>query len=270
MVILKFYKVLQLSFILSFILSTNVIQASDYIEYIQGDYPLILEVPHDGTLKMESVSVRVKTDSTKNFNTGRDSYTSDLARLIADNIQKTTRKRPYVIIMKLSRKWIDVNREKDNAYDQPEVAEIYNDYFELLNKAKQEIIFKFKKGFLLDIHCGQSWTYDVYFGASSKNRSVKNLNEQYGKEAYTGENSIQWSLSNAGYEIPGYNDIPAKAGPVGKVVKAMTWGSEDKKLDGIEIEINLKKLLKNTETRNKLAIDLSTALQKFISAYYLH
>jgi N-formylglutamate amidohydrolase len=254
--------------IMILLIAASPVFASEYVEYVQGDCPLLIEVPHDGTLLLYSIPVRMITEESKSFSTGRDTGTAQLAKEVTRIIKTKTGKTPYLVIMKLSRKQLDVNRAPKEAYDHHDAGAVYNEYYALLEKVKAEILLKFGKGLLLDIHCSGSWKHDIYFGTSKENRSITTFITKQGKEAYTGKNSIQYQMNKAGYEVPGFGGVPAEEGPAGTIIKTLTWGSTDKRLDGIEIEIQRKKHLMKEDTIKAFAANLANAVIVFTGEYY--
>lgn len=253
--------------VLALPLSAQEIAPENFVEYIPGDIPLILEVPHDGRDAYPGVPERSNPGNEAGFNKGRDQNTSVVARNIQTAFLEKTGKKPYVVIMKLSRKWIDVNRQEVRAVEDEKVAQVYRHFYAKLKEAKAEIIARFGKGLILDIHCGSGWTYDVYFGTRGM-KAIKPLIGRAGKEAFGGEFSIQKSLSDKGYEIPGYKSIPKEQGPTGNVIQALTWTDPANKLDGIEIEINSKRHLNKADAIRKFSGDLAEAVMLFFTKYY--
>lgn len=239
-----------------------------YIEYLPGTMPLILEVPHDGIEAYPGVAERVNPKGFPAFRKGRDENTAELALKMQAFFQEKTGKKPYVVIMKLARKWVDVNREEERGVEHEKTALVHRLYYAKLQEAKNEVISRFGKGLMLNIHSSNTWQHDLYFGSGGM-RAVKPLLKRSGMNAYTGEFSIQQSLSNKGYEIPGYKNIPSEQGPTGNVNRALTWIDKDSKLDAIEIEINGKKHLETPENLAKFSEDFSEAVLVFLKKYYL-
>ena len=242
--------------------------ADKYVEYLPGTMPLILEVPHDGTESYPGVAERTNPKGFPAFRKGRDTNTAELARRMQAFFQEKTGKKPYVVIMKLARKYIDVNREEERGVENEKVAQVYRHYYVKLHEAKNDAIQRFGKGLMLNIHNSTTWQHDVYFGSGGM-KAVKPLIQRAGFNAYGGEFSIQQALADKGYEIPGYKNIPQEQGPTGNVNRALTWVDKDSKLDAIEIEINSKKHMETPENLEKFAQDFSEAVLKFVQRYYL-
>lgn len=78
-----------------------------FSELVVGTMPLVISVPHGGSMEPSNLPDRTCPDAT----TGRDLYTIELARAIEQELVKNYGVRPYLIISHLARKKIDQNRE---------------------------------------------------------------------------------------------------------------------------------------------------------------
>src|SRR4249920_501735 len=98
--------------IAAFLFSANAAayDPADKIIAKQGSMPVILTVPHDGDEALGWVSPRAKGAVVV-----RDVGTQDLAERTADLIEKKTGTRPYLVIAKFSRKYLDANRAEEEA-----------------------------------------------------------------------------------------------------------------------------------------------------------
>ena len=79
--------------------------------YLQGTMPLVISVPHGGTVNLSEIPDR----SCEGAVTVTDSYTKELALEIADHLQKFKGQSPYLVICNLIRKDVDQNRDKPEA-----------------------------------------------------------------------------------------------------------------------------------------------------------
>ena len=82
-----------------------------WVGMIEGDMPLVISVPHGGTLNLDNIPDR----SCEGAITVTDSYTRELAMEIADMMQRYHGRRPYIVFCNLIRKDIDQNREIEAA-----------------------------------------------------------------------------------------------------------------------------------------------------------
>lgn len=242
--------------------------SATYVDFNAGTLPLILAVPHDGTDALPGVPERNGAGGTKNFNTSRDTNTALFARNVAAEIERQTGKRPYVVIMKLARKWVDANRKEINAFENEQAGQVYRTFYARVAEAKREILANYGKGLLLDIHCGGSWKHDVYFG-TGRGKAIAPLTGRSGKDAFTGKDGLPSLMADLGYEIPGYKGVTFEHGPTGNLIQVNTWDDAANNLDGIEIEIQRKRHLHKQERIQKISTDFAAAVTKFLQAYYL-
>lgn len=82
----------------------------NWTEYIEGNMPLVISVPHGGRIVVDTLPVR----DCKGAVVVTDGNTIELARAIQAYFQKEYQLTPHIIISHLSRKHLDQNRELDN------------------------------------------------------------------------------------------------------------------------------------------------------------
>jgi N-formylglutamate amidohydrolase len=121
---------------------------NNYIEYIAGNIPLIISVPHGGDLSPSEIPNRVCGDETVT-----DSYTTELVRELSAAINKITGCYPHVIICNLKRTKLDANRELETAACGNQWAEIaWNEYHQYLDAASLKVTQESGKGLCIDLH----------------------------------------------------------------------------------------------------------------------
>ncbi len=128
---------------------------SSYIEYRTGNYPLIITVPHGGSQTDGSLTLRTTTNCPDpEFSTVYDTYTPELADLLDSVVFARTGKYPYMIICRLKRTYIDVNRPLEYAIPNGSTAakNIYDKFYNYIDQSKNLIFAKYGTGLLLDIH----------------------------------------------------------------------------------------------------------------------
>ena len=130
------------------------LESQNFVEVNVGTIPLIISVPHGGTLEYEKIPKR------ENGIVGLDKATNELAKKLISCIMKTftdkksTLNKPSYIISKIHRNRIDLNREEIKAYQYNSklAQEIYRYYhykiFEIINRN----LTIFNKSLLVDIH----------------------------------------------------------------------------------------------------------------------
>lgn len=118
-----------------------------FVEYVAGNLPIIISVPHGGSLKPEIIS-----DRTFGVN-ARDNGTQEVAREMITEFMGRTGKSPHVIFSHLVRRKLDVNREEFEAAQENTAAlTAWNDYHGFIDSAQAYARRSFGKGFLIDLH----------------------------------------------------------------------------------------------------------------------
>jgi N-formylglutamate amidohydrolase len=119
-----------------------------YIEYVAGNLPLIISVPHGGNMVPQEIPDRTCGDETVT-----DSYTINLANEIKSAIFKMTGCFPHIIICNLKRTKLDANRDISEAACGNEYAGIaWNEFHAFMDTASANIRKKNGKGLLIDLH----------------------------------------------------------------------------------------------------------------------
>ncbi|MHA7832645.1 MAG: putative metal-binding motif-containing protein, partial [Flagellimonas sp.] len=121
----------------------------EYIEYIYGDYPLIISVSHGGYKKPDEIADR----DCEGCLYLSDSYTQEIARSITQYFFDQTGHYPHLIINLLHRSKLDPNRLIEEGADgDPISEEAWNDYQNFIETAKTKIVQDFGRGLFIDIH----------------------------------------------------------------------------------------------------------------------
>lgn len=121
---------------------------NNYIEYLAGNLPLIISVPHGGALTPSEISDRTCGDETVT-----DSYTINLAKEIRDEVFNTTGCYPHIIINNLKRTKMDANRDLAEAACGNEFADkAWNEFHNYLDSAAANVTRKSGKGLYIDLH----------------------------------------------------------------------------------------------------------------------
>lgn len=137
-----------ISFSQTYVPGNSYFGRANYIEYIAGNLPLIISVPHGGNLTPSEIPDRTCGDETVT-----DSYTRELAESVRQEIQKITGCTPHVIICHLKRTKLDVNRAVEIATCGNEYAAIaWDDYHRFIDSASASVERVSGKGLLIDIH----------------------------------------------------------------------------------------------------------------------
>jgi len=121
---------------------------NDYVEYIVGNLPVVISVPHGGYEKPSEIP-----DRSLGTMGHLDSKTQELAREIVAEFRERTGKVPHVIINRLHRSKLDANRELfDAAQDDSIAAQAWNEFHTFIDSAEQRIGREFGRGLYIDLH----------------------------------------------------------------------------------------------------------------------
>lgn len=171
-----------------------------YVTIDPGTLPIIISAPHGGTVVLPDVGERKGGEDVAQFTTVRDVNTDLLALRLAEAVSKKLDGRPYVVVAKFSRKYIDANRPAKGAYEHESAKPIYDAYHGALEKACKEIKTKWGRGLLLDIH-GQGVRADAIYRGTQNGKSTTLLTQRFGVSALTGANGFQGMLEAKGYTM---------------------------------------------------------------------
>ena len=154
---IEYYKSLQ---------GQQTIDVSKYVEFRKGDCPVILTVPHGGTLLEQSLTLRTNGNCPDpDFATDLDYNTYELADAIDKAYYAQTSHHPYLVMAKIKRNHVDFNRKKEWAIPRGDdnLGQIYDAYHNYIAQARTEVASQYGSGLLLDIH-GQSHSQHIELG----------------------------------------------------------------------------------------------------------
>jgi hypothetical protein len=178
----------------------------DLLTIIPGDLPLILSAPHGGKLAVPGAARRTgdtflsKKGVKNNFTVAFDGNVDVLALTLADEIQKRTGHRPYVVVANFSRRYVDANRTPEEAYESDAGKAVYDRYHAALRTFRSEVIAKWRRGLLIDIH-GHGRDPATIIRGTADWTSVRHLVEEFGKGSVTGEDGLLGPVAKAGHQF---------------------------------------------------------------------
>jgi N-formylglutamate amidohydrolase len=165
-----------------------------------GTLPLILTVPHDGDASLDSIPPRTAGRSKQDKFT-RDVGTQLLAEQIASHLEARFGKRPYIVIAKFHRKYLDANRAQQGAMQSVEALPAYRAYHDQIAAFVADAKRRFPAGVLLiDVH-GQADEPDIIFRGTQAGVTTTTLLKRFGATALSGEKSILGLLEAKGYQV---------------------------------------------------------------------
>lgn len=245
----------------SSLLSGETAPADRFIEFQRGTLPLILEVPHDGTMTWPELSPRRRTTG------GRDTNASVLALRIADRIETISGKRPTVIFLKLKREYLDANRSRTLAVDDERAGALYDEYYRRIATTIDDIVATAGCGLMINIHCGGNLGgADCYFGTNGE-RTIKTFKSRHAAAVFNDAIGLPALMSAKGYRIPGFKGLAPHRGWTGEVTIEHTQ-RHARGVDGIQIEIERTRFMHASDRLNRLGDDLGDAIFQFLSLRY--
>jgi N-formylglutamate amidohydrolase len=172
---------------------------SQLISVETGDLPIILTAPHGGSDAIPGVLLR-QGNGVALFKSQSDAFTDQLTEKLADAIEAKQGQRPYLIIARFHRKYLDANRRARDAYESPEAEAVYNAYHQAIADARDEIIKRWGHGTLIDIH-GQAAELKTIFRGTQNGKTTTHLVNRFGREALIGESSLFGLLAQQGLQV---------------------------------------------------------------------
>lgn len=230
-----------------------------------GTMPVIVSAPHGGQAVIPEVPVR-QGKGVRQFVTARDGGTSELAERIADKLETTLHRRPYLVVARFHRRFLDVNRPAADAYEAEQAKAVYDAYHVALKHACRDVQQQWGHGLLIDVH-GQGADAQAIFRGTSNGQSVTLLCDRYGEQALIGPESLFGRLDQQGYKVVpavGSRDREDRRYNGGYIVR--TYGShQGTGIDAIQLEFG--GTLRSTARRDKTATDAVAAIAAYVKDY---
>ena len=200
-----------------------------------GNLPILLTAPHGGLDGVPNVPRRSRGT------TSTDMHTTELTEALAKQIENVVRAKPYVLIARFSRRYIDANRAPGEAFDSKDAKPFYDAYHNRARHFVSQLKQRFPQGaLLLDIH-GQSSDPGVTHRGTGNGATVAHLMRAHGSAALIGPNSIFGTLQKKGVKIFPQNtpiDNPPEDRRFNGGYTVRTYGSgKPDGIDAIQIEV---------------------------------
>ena len=226
--------------------------------------PIILSAPHGGRQSIPGVAVR-RGLAVAQFATGRDNNTDELTETIGVELEKKLNGKPFLIVARFERKYLDANRPSQSAYESAQVKLYYDDYHNALREAHGRVSREWGRGLLLDIH-GQGAEAEAIYRGTGNGKTVASLTQRFGTQAIVGPKSIFGQLERMGYKVlPSTTHSHKEQRYVGGYI-VQTYGSNrGRSVDAIQLEIGTK--LRARANLRRTASDLAEAIAVFAQAY---
>ncbi len=246
------------------VLAQTKVGPQEWLTLWAGSLPIILAAPHGGRQAVPGVSARIGAGVAQ-FVTGRDHNTAELARAVATRVNERFGAKPYLVIAEFERKYIDVNRPDDQAYESAGARLYYAAYHDALEQACVQIQRSWGRGLLLDIH-GQGVQHDAIYRGTQNGRSVSALTNRFGKDAITGSGSIVGYLARHGYRVlPDLASADIEKHYSGGYTTQLYGSHRGSAIDAIQLEFGAT--LRSRAKLEKTAADLADAIVVFSRQY---
>ena len=218
-------------------------------------------------VKRSRVSRHAGVSVSAQFTVERDSNTAELAETLAVKLREKFGATPFLVVARFERKFVDANRDPAAAYEAPQAKPYYDNYHRAISESANTIRQKWGGGLLLDIHA-QGAQAETIFRGTDNGRSVSQLQQQHGKAALSGPQSVLGHLASLGYKI-----LPDPTGQDRETrytggFTTRTYGShQGTKIDAIQLELGSS--LRANANLERTANDLAQAIEIFTQTYLL-
>ncbi len=119
----------------------------NYVEYVPGDYPLVVSVPHGGALTPATIP-----DRTVGV-TATDTNTIELGRAVSQAFATRTGRAPHLVIVHLRRTKLDANREVvEAAQGNADAIRAWQEYHGFIEQAIAAVRQRSGTGLYVDLH----------------------------------------------------------------------------------------------------------------------
>ncbi len=256
-----------------------------YIEYIEGNLPIVLAAPHGGrripaSIPPRTYGVRI-----------RDRRTQPLAREIARELFLLTGRRPHLIISHLDRSRLDPNREiKEAAQGNKEAEQAWREFHSFITQAERTVARQWKRGLFLDLHGHGHKIQRVEFGYLLSSSDLKKSDKTLRQSTYRNRSSIRSLASLPGKDFPSLlrgkdslggllqtlsvRGVPSPSDPNPGSNPYFTGGYDTRRygsrnggnIDGIQLE-HPWAIRKSRDTRNPYAKKLARAVLSFMAKH---
>ena len=191
--------------------------AADFISVQKGDLPIIISAPHGGVMTIPGVPERKGEGMKKGgagFFAGRDENTELLAAAIARGLEARLGKKPFFVIAKAHRKFLDANRPPEIGVEHPRAREVYDAYRGTLAKFCDEVQTRFGRGLVIDVH-GQGSARDTVFRGTHNGATDAMLSKLLGEKIHAGPQSLAGLLVARGIAMKPTDTSPETSGFTG-------------------------------------------------------
>lgn len=158
----------------------------NYLEYVAGDLPIIITAPHGGNLYPDFLPDRTCGVTANDFRT------QELINDILHEIHQLTGRYPHIIINKIHRSKIDLNRDLNEATCGEPLAEPYwHEWQRYIDTAKAIVTRNWGKGFYIDLHGHAHDVQQIEWGYMLTSSQLELSDESLNLDYYIERSSIR-------------------------------------------------------------------------------
>src|SRR5262249_23093374 len=233
----------------------------------RGAIPVILTAPHGGEEQppgVEKPRTGAGLPPDCRFKTKSDRFTRTIIRGVAQTLFDVFAEEPYVVFANFDRKFIDANRSRQCAFEDPEAAKFYDEYHNTIRGFVDEVrVDNGGLGLIFDIHGTDgvsSDPADIYLGTLNGQAISSLLNRD--PLALSRRRSLPGLLRADAYVVS--SKVPETL--QGDFTLEASGSFNPNVLDAIQIEIE-SALRIDEAKRNVFIEDLAHAISSLVSRY---
>lgn len=256
-----------------------------YIEYDPGELPIVLSVPHGGTLRPEEIPDRIHEL------TDNDWASLEFAQQVGAEIERITGRPPHLIVNHLDRLKLDPNRsEAEAAAGNPWSEQAWREYHAFIDQAETSAVQQCGRGHYFDLHSNGQEGFLIQLGFGLTLTELEQPDKALDRPSVAAHSSLRRLATSPGSSLgrlirgdlglgallkaAGYRVIPSATEPVptsdpyfngGYSIRA--HGSQlDGWIDATQVEVTYDLLRGNFRAR--LARALAQAIVDFVDSRY--
>ena len=245
------------------------VQPEDFVAIQRGTLPVILSAPHGGSNAIPGVPPRRGeglTPGASGFRTSRDTRTEALAYAVATAVEKRTGKKPYFVVSRVHRKFVDPNRPLSIACEHPDAERVYNVYHDALAAFRDEVRREYGTGLLLDLH-GQSASRETVFRGTQNGLTVTGLIRSHGEAAHEGARSLLGFAPEEGWKTHPLRGGREQSGYTGGYIVRAYGSHHANGIDAIQLEFGAN--YRTSDNIDATAATLAAAVDRYLRRYVL-
>ena len=267
--------------------------SNNFVEYQKGTLPIVISVPHDGSLVPASIPDRTCNSPV----TVTDSYTRLLANEISTSLFNLTGCYPHIVYCNLKRTKLDCNRSLTNAAcGNAEAMVAWQEFHSFIDTAQHIAQRNYNNNvFYIDLH-GHGHTIQrlelgylltdselelpdsilntsQYVGYSTiQNLATSNIGGSTHSQLLRGSSALGTLLGNSGFPSVPSMQIPYPGTTTNYFNGAYNVANHTSYLtgnsaNGVQIETNYTGVRNNTANRKKFADSLTAVLVKYLNIH---